>query len=722
MHDQLPLSAKTSTSTGLPVNSFPTQDLWEFNDSKRRKPKRDYGAPWRRAFIFGGAAAITSYLTYEFYEVLNVGGLAQLEIVLISFFVLNIAWLALSFMTAVAGFLVIITGRKRSLIDFDALDMNAPLKAKTAILLCTYNETPERIFGTALATMQSLSDGRHPDSFDVFVISDTTDPDIWVQEEAAYQAVMAKNVRGPNLIYRRRTANIGKKAGNIADWCRRWGHAYENMLVLDSDSLMEGEAIEKLAMAMDVYPEMGLIQSVPFTMNRYTLFARLQQFANRVYGPVHATGLAFWHRGTGNFWGHNAIIRTRAFVENAGLPELSGKPPFGGTILSHDFVEAALLVRGGWRVTMVPELRGSYEESPPSLIDFAMRDRRWCQGNLQHSRLLGVKGLHWLSRVHLVMGIMAYVSVLLWFLFLISALAVTIQAEYTVPDYFRDAGLFPTWPMQDPERAFTLLMWTLALLLLPKLFGYAVALFSRERKGFGGVSGLTFSVLLETLMSSLFAHILMALQSSAIIEVLLGRDSGWKPQHRDDGSMPSLVVMRYHLFHMTLGLALGVFTYFTSLALFLWMLPATIGLTLSGPLSALSSKRSWGEGARRLNLLRIPEESAPPPIAVRAKACQEALAPDVLRREAILNLAGDPMLRRLHKELIRIQPVSLEARFSPNLAIARAKLEVSGSLNELLTLLKPGEKAALLSDPESLARLEALIPMEVSHPPSPSAN
>ncbi len=712
MHDAYPLSEKPAAISGLPVNSFPTQDLWTFDEASRRFRKRDRSAPWRRFFIFGGASVLTAYLTHEFYQVLNVGGLAQLEIVLIAFFVLNIAWLSLSFMTAVAGFLVIIAGRQRSMIDFASLGLETPLKAKTAVLLCTYNEAPERIFGTALATMQSLSAGRHPNDFDVFIISDTTDPDIWVQEEAAYQAVLAKNVSGPRLIYRRRSSNVGKKAGNIADWCRRWGHSYENMLVLDSDSLMEGETIEKLALAMDAYPEMGLIQTVPVTMGRFTLFARLQQFAGRLYGPVHAAGLAFWHRGTGNFWGHNAIIRTRAFIENAGLPELSGKPPFGGTILSHDFVEAALLCRAGWRVCMVPELKGSYEESPPSLIDFAMRDRRWCQGNLQHSRLLRANGLHWLSRVHLVMGIMAYVSVLLWFLFLVSALSVTIQAEYTVPDYFRGAGLFPTWPMQDSERAMSLLFWTLTLLLLPKVFGYVVALFGRERRGFGGIAGLTGSLFFETLMSSLFAHILMALQSSAIIEVLLGRDSGWKPQHRDDGSMPSLIVMRYHLFHMALGLSLAVFTFLTSLPLFLWMLPASIGLTLSGPLSALSAKRSWGEGARRLGLLRTPEESAPPPIALLARQCKEALAPDVLRREAISNLASDPTLRRLHKELIRIQPISLEARFSPNLAIARAKLEVSGSLAELLTLLKPGEKAALLSDPESLARLEALIPAD----------
>ncbi len=712
MRDGHTLSEQHAISAGLPVNSFPVQDLWRFDETARRARRRDPSAPWRRLFIFGGAILITAYLTAELYHILSVGGLAQLEIVLIALFVANIAWLSLSFMTALAGFLVIVLRQPRSMLALDTIDETKPIAGRTAVLLCTYNEAPERIFGTALATIETLAETRHAQNFDVFIISDTTDPDIWVQEEAAYQAVLKRDIVAPKLFYRRRTTNTGKKAGNIADWCRRWGHLYDFMLVLDSDSLMEASAIIKLAQAMDANPEAGLIQSVPVTINRHTLFARLQQFAGRVYGPVHAAGLAFWHRGTGNFWGHNAIIRVKAFIENAGLPELSGKPPFGGTILSHDFIEAALLCRAGWRVYMVPELKGSYEESPPSLVDFALRDRRWCQGNLQHARLIGIRGLHWISRVHLVMGIMAYVSVLLWFLFLISALSVTIHAQYTVPDYFRDGGLFPTWPMQDYERAIGLLLFTLSLLLLPKLFGYAVALAGRERRGFGGAGGLTASLVVETVMSSLIAHILMALQTAAIIEVLLGRDSGWKPQRRDDGSLPSLIVMRYHLFHMILGTSLAVFTYFTSFALFLWMLPASIGLMLSGPISAFTAKRSWGLAARRLGLLLIPEEQTPPPIAVKSLACLNELAPEVPPQEAITRLAADNDLRSLHKDLLRLQPLPADARFTPNLAIARAKLEVSGSLSELISLLKPGEKAALLADRESVIRLESLIALD----------
>ncbi|HZV22056.1 MAG TPA: glucans biosynthesis glucosyltransferase MdoH, partial [Hyphomicrobiales bacterium] len=436
MHDIYPLSETPPIPVSGAQTVFVPQSLKNFDRATRRKPKRDIVATWRRFLIFGGTFLITFYLVRELYFVLSVGSLAGLEIVMMALFAINISWLSLSFMTALAGFFVIAFGLRRSLVKIEDYDPRAALTGKTAILICTYNEAPDRIFGMAAATMRSLAKLGQQERFDLYILSDTTDPDIWVQEEAAFQAIREREEEGFRIFYRRRSANAGKKAGNIADWCRRWGGNYEYMLVLDADSLMTGEAIAKLAGILEKNPDFGLVQTVPVAIGRSTLFARLQQFAGRLYGPMLAAGLAFWHRGVSNFWGHNAIIRTRAFIESAGLPMLPGKPPFGGHILSHDFVEAALLNRAGWRVCMVPELKGSYEEIPPSLIDFAIRDRRWAQGNLQHSRVLFASGLHWLSRVHMGMGIMAYVSALVWLLFLVIALSLTLQSIYTVPHYF----------------------------------------------------------------------------------------------------------------------------------------------------------------------------------------------------------------------------------------------------------------------------------------------
>lgn len=724
MHDTYPLLETPPIPVSRSQSVFAPQCLERFDRATRRQPRPDPAAPWRRGLIFGGALGITAYLVRELYFVLSVGSMAGLEIALMALFTINIFWLALSFMTALAGFAVIAFGLKRSVVHPEDYDATAPLTGKTAIIVCTYNEAPERVFGMAAATMQSVARLGKEENFDLFILSDTTDPDIWVHEEAAFQALRLRQPQGSRIFYRRRSVNTGKKAGNVADWCRRWGANYEYMLVLDADSLMTGECIAKLAAIIEKNPDFGLVQTVPVAIGRNTLFARLQQFAGRLYGPMLATGLAFWHRGVSNFWGHNAIIRTRAFIESAGLPVLPGKPPFGGQILSHDFVEAALLNRAGWRVCMVPDLEGSYEEIPPSLIDFAMRDRRWAQGNLQHSRVLFASGLHWVSRVHMSMGIMAYVSALVWLLFLVIALSLTLQSIYTVPQYFAgNFSLFPNWPMQDSERSFELLMLTLGILLLPKLFAYVLAVMDQKRRrGFGGASILFAGVLVEVILSSLFAHIMMLLQSSAVADVFRGRDSGWKPQRRDDGSLPTAEIMQFHVRHMIIGAILGAITLYSSYILFLWMLPATLGLLFSGPLSAWSAKRSAGQTFRRLGLLQIEEEKAEPAIAGEATQIQKTLEETVLQREAITHLAESAALRSLHRQLIQMQPISLESRISPNLAVGRAKLEISSNLTELLNLLKPGEKAALLSDPESLARLEALIPAEIppetAHHPS----
>ncbi len=712
MHDTFHAIEPPPIPASRAQSVFAPQSLEKFDRTTRRQTRPDLQAPWRRALVFGGALAITAYLVRELYLVLNVGSIAGLEVALMVLFTVNIFWLALSFMTALAGFSVIALGLRHSLVRSKDYDTNAQLSGKTAIIICTYNEAPARIFALAVATMRSIAKLGKREHFDVFILSDTTNPDIWVHEEAAFQAVREREELGSRIFYRRRSSNAGKKAGNVADWCRRWGANYEFMLVLDADSLMTGESVVKLAQIIENNPDFGLVQTVPISIGRNTLFARLQQFAGRLYGPMLATGLSFWHRGTSNFWGHNAIIRTRAFIESAGLPVLPGKPPFGGHILSHDFVEAALLNRAGWRVCMVPDLAGSYEEIPPSLIDFAVRDRRWAQGNLQHSRVLFASGLHWVSRVHMAMGIMAYVSALFWLLFLVFALALTFQSIYTVPNYFSDSfPLFPVWPMQDSERSLQLLLLTLSVLLLPKLFAYLLAIGStKQRRGFGGPIVLLAGVLVETVLSSLFAHIMMVLQSSAVANVFRGQDSGWNPQRRGDGSLPVTEILQFHWKHMVIGLCLGVLTFQASFILFLWMLPATLGLFFSGPLSAWSARKQAGEAFRRLGLLQIAEENTPPAIAGETAEVQAMLEENVLEQEAITQLAGNSKLRGLHRQLLQTQPVSLESRISPSLAVGRAKLDVSSSLSELLNLLKPAEKAALLSDPESLLRLEALIP------------
>ena len=256
------------------------------------------------------------------------------------------------------------------------------------------------------------------------------------------------------------------------------------MLVLDADSLMEADCIIELARRMEADETLGILQTAPQLIGGATPLARVQQFASRVYGPVLARGLRAWFGNAGNYWGHNAIIRTAAFAECGGLPELPGKPPFGGLILSHDFVEAAFVRRGGYAVRMADDLPGSFEHAPPNLIELAGRDRRWCQGNLQHARLLGTAGLHPLSRLHLFMGVMSYLASPLWLLFLLSGMSLALHAYLVPPDYFLDRwSLFPDWPRIDPERAMALFGICMLVLYAPKLFGTAAFLRERDSRG-----------------------------------------------------------------------------------------------------------------------------------------------------------------------------------------------------------------------------------------------
>jgi membrane glycosyltransferase len=383
------------------------------------------------------------------------------------------------------------------------------------------------------------------------------------------------------------------------------------MIVLDADSDMSAGAMITLARAMAADPKSGIIQSLPLLQNRWTPFARMTQFAGRVYGPLVAAGLSAWHGRDGNYWGHNAIIRTRAFAEACGLPELKGRKPFGGHVLSHDFVEAALIRRSGWAVYMLPGLTGSYEETPPCLIDLATRDRRWAQGNMQHMKIVGAKGLNWVSRVHLVQGIMSYLASPLWLMLLLAGLLLATVARHTAPNYFPDSfSLFPVWPVFDPELALRLFAITFVVLYLPKLLALILALKDSElRKGCGGTVGLFKSVLAETFVSMLLSPIMMLIQSRVVADVMIGRDSGWNAQNRDDQAMPFKACARVHAAHVVAGLAFGVLAFHISWATFLWLAPIAGALMLSPLVSWSTGLPEFGRKLWHWNVFRIPEEA-----------------------------------------------------------------------------------------------------------------
>lgn len=593
-----------------PDNSrhMPEQDLTRPYAPMRRRMRaaRPLTVLSARLFVLGVTMALTGYGVHEMSQVVGAEA-TVLQTLFLVLFAISFGWIALAAANATLGALVITTARRREPHQADWLS-----PARSALVMPVYNEDTHQVFSNLNRMAQEIIAARQGEGFDIFVISDTTNAQIAFNEREAALRLRHMLAGRMQVFYRRREENIGRKAGNVADFVRRWGGYYDYMIVLDADSYMSADAILRLRAAMDADADAGLIQTVPRLVNRNTLFARLLQFATSVYGPTIAAGLALWHGRDGNFWGHNAIIRVSAFAEACGLPELSGRKPFGGHILSHDFVEAALLRRAGWDVYMLPQIEGSYEEAPPTLADYAKRDRRWAQGNLQHAKVLPTSGLHWMSRMHLLNGIMSYMASVFWMLFLIIGFALAIQGVFSRPVYFPDAhALFPNWPVFDSERAFWLMGFATVILITPKLLALVVAAFdSRTRRGAGGMLALTASVILETLISALMAPVMMLLQSGAIAEILMARDSGWNSQRRDDGSAALWPIFFRHLPHTVAGLALAMLSYAISGELFLWMLPVWLGLVLAVPLAQVTSSRTAGLAARRLRLFLIPEEEA----------------------------------------------------------------------------------------------------------------
>jgi membrane glycosyltransferase len=652
--------------------------------------------PFRRAFIFAGTAAMTVAGCYEMYEVLSVGGVTALEWMVLVLFVLLFAWIAFSFMSSLAGFFLLLFRRKEPL----GIDPDTPLpslSSKNAMLLPTYNEDPYRVVARLRAMCESVEESGQGSKFDWFVLSDTTNPSVWIAEEKCFLG-LRQDLGARNIYYRHRPENTARKSGNIQDWITRFGAAYDHMIILDADSLMTGDTIVRLASAMEAHGGIALIQTLPMVVNAKTLFARLQQFSGRLYGPLIAAGIAWWHGTEGNYWGHNAIIRVRAFAQDAGLPDLKGRKPFGGHILSHDFVEAALMRRGGWAVRMAPTLGGSFEECPPSLLDYAARDRRWCQGNLQHLAVLPSRGLHWVSRLHLMTGIGSYLTAPLWLLFLVLGILISLQAQFVRPEYFpKGFSLFPKWPAQDPVLAAWVFVGTMGLLIVPKLLAWVLlATQSRHRRQFGGWFRTLAGLVIETFLSGLIAPVMMIFQSTAVGEILLGRDAGWQVQRRDDGGLPRRELIRKYAFPTFFGLAMALSAYVVSLPLLLWMAPVIFGLLLSIPIAMLSA-RVVGSNSR---LFRTPEQTEPPKLLVRANELASTPHEDVV--SPLVELRNDKQILENHLANLPGDKRRTRGQIDPHLAIARAKIEDAETFDEVLGYLATRETYAVLYSPELL--------------------
>jgi len=486
-----------------------------------------------------------------------------------------------------------------------ALRQNGPIRGRTAILVPVYNEDPQITFARIAAMDASLAATGEAGVFHFAVLSDTRNDTI-AQQERQWFAHLVKARNGTDrMFYRRRIANTGKKAGNIEEFITSAGAAYDYAIILDADSLMEGATIVEMIRRMEGDPKLGLLQSLPKVVRASSRFGRAMQFSASFYSPIFARGLAMMQGATGPFWGHNAAVRVRAFAESCGLPELSGPPPFGGHILSHDYVEAALLARAGWRVRVDDDLEGSYEEGPENIIDHAKRDRRWCQGNLQHARLVAAPGLKAWSRFVFVQGIFAYIAPVFWLAFILASIAAPYFAPG--PDYFPDPFWpFPVFPPDATSKAVGLAVGIFGLLLLPKLLIVLDAASAKRVGGFGGTLRAAASTFAELLLSSITAPIFLMFQTRSVSQVLMRRDGGWPANNRGDGSLTIADAWAASWWITATGSTGLLLTWQLAPALLTWMLPVALPMVAAPAIIAWSSRPQQG------SLFEVPSDGNPP--------------------------------------------------------------------------------------------------------------
>ena len=618
-------------------------------------------------------------------------------------FAVLFCWVSAGFWTALMGFLQLLMGRDKYSISASTVG-DEPLNPehRTALIMPICNEDVDRVFAGLRATWESVKATGNAAHFDVYILSDSYNPDICVAEQKAWMELIAEVQGEGQIFYRRRRRRVKRKSGNIDDFCRRWGSNYSYMVVLDADSVMSGECLTGLVRMMDANPNAGIIQSSPKASGMDTLYARCQQFATRVYGPLFTAGLHFWQLGESHYWGHNAIIRVKPFIEHCALAPLPGEGSFAGSIMSHDFVEAALMRRAGWGVWIAYDLPGSYEELPPNLLDELKRDRRWCHGNLMNFRLFLVKGMHPVHRAVFLTGVMSYLSAPLWFMFL--ALSTALQVVHTLmePTYFlQPRQLFPVWPQWRPELAIALFSTTMVLLFLPKMLS-VVLIWFKGSKAYGGPLRLLASLVLETLFSVLLAPVRMLFHTVFVVSAFLGWEVVWNSPQRDDDATPWSEAFKRHGSQMALGLVWAIGMGLLDLNFLWWLAPIVFSLILSPFVSVMSSRATLGIKSKKAKLFLIPEEYSPP---------QELVDTDryvVLNRERALE--NGFMHALFHPAFNALATALATSRHKQSQLLDYARdRRVDQALSDAPDKLGREQRLQLISDPVVLARVHTRL-------------
>ena len=560
------------------------------------------GVRQRRLAAFVFALGLSVGFTGLFYAALSADQLNTYEVIRLLLLFISTLWLAWGAATVLLG---LVYSRKTAVMNERPEDLPAQ---KTAILMPIYHEDAVDVAARLAAMMDDIEAHHAGGLFHWHVLSDSRDEGVVAQEERMVRQLVQR-YPDQTIYYRRRETNAGRKAGNVAEFVQRCGGAYRYMVVLDADSLMRADTLMHMIARMETNPKLGLLQTVPTLVGLKSFFGRSLMFASGMFGRTFAFGLAAMQGESGPFWGHNAIIRTLAFAESAGLPELDTSSAFGGHILSHDSVEAVLLARAGWLVECDPRITGSYEAAPENILGYAARDRRWCQGNIQHSRVISARKLKPWGRFSLAMGMMSYFSSPVWALFLLVSLFAPLELPvleaYTFINHMPILGHLK---VSDAYEGVALLSGVVALLVLPKTLVILKQIVGTDLAG----SKLSFfwGGFVELFSSAIFAPILMAFQCRSVLEVLLGRDSGWTNGHRDAAQLSfwgCLLSVWWVAFAGAISILLS---FFGGGSLWLWVLPVSLPLVFS-PLIIWWSSHSVSESqAQKVGYLLLADQQA----------------------------------------------------------------------------------------------------------------
>lgn len=531
-------------------------------------------------------------------------GFSWFDGLMLTCFAVTLPWVIIGFWNAVIG-LILLSTRKDAAQAVNPLlaqvDPTTPLVERTAIVMPAYNEDPHRVFANLDAMDRSLRMAGEADIFDFHLLSDTQDPEIAAKEARAFENWKASHPNPERLFYRRREDNSGHKTGNLWEFVDRVGETYTYMIVMDADSLMTAPALARMVRVMQTHPNLGILQTLAVGLPSRSLFCRLFQYGMRQSMRPYTLGSAWWQGPDGPYWGHNAILRVDAFRKACKLPVLPGKAPLGGEILSHDQVEAAKMRTHGYEVRVLAEEGGSFEENPPTLPDFIMRDLRWCQGNMQYLQLLFMPGFKAMGRVQLLLAIWMYVAAPFWLTFMALGIGYAVGAG---PQGFSLNGAGP---------AIALFGVMMSMTFMPKIVGVIDVLMRPPvRKSYGGTTAVLKGAVSETAFSMLIAPVIAVAQAVFMIGLFLGRRIVWNAQQRDGHRITWRQGVRCMWLQTLIGVVATVALAWRAPHILPWATPVLLGLTLSIPLTVITSVGSLGRWAARFGLCALPEEKMVP--------------------------------------------------------------------------------------------------------------